>query len=472
MDIVDTSRGPRIAGAALFGIWVTPLFIIWCISLCTARRKGDPARVGIAWLKAVFPFWILALTFITIGYGLGLWVLFASDGSVDFDEDVILAVAHASDSIWGVGWLFKYIADTLLLVTLAELGNGFILCVTGVNRFAKPIRYTALGFAALFIILDVAWFGLLMQYHKAFYAYVLDPRPARGTAAALDRDARTLSQLAGALDILLWLATLPTLGYAAFVMHKAKSVPNLRNSAGLFLAAAILNLVRMTTEMALTATYGLPESRVIAPVHVPFVVRPILDCIPMFVLLVLLFVIGIRKKKGLWSGQVAQQQQQPAPGGPVIYVAPSGQPGQPPMVWQGQPVQGQQQPYYPYPQQGYAGYPQQQQQQQQQPQQPPSGYPHSGYPHAGYPQQPVQGYPQQPVQGYPQQPAQGYPQQPAQGYPQQPAQGYPQQPAQSYAQQPVQGYPQQAPEAVPPGQQLQQVTQEPKASAVATAPVS
>jgi hypothetical protein len=59
MDIIEISTGPRIAGAALFGIWVTPLFIIWCISLCIARRKGDPARVGIAWLKAVFPFWIL-----------------------------------------------------------------------------------------------------------------------------------------------------------------------------------------------------------------------------------------------------------------------------------------------------------------------------------------------------------------------------------------------------------------------------
>jgi len=49
----------RIAATAIFGIWITPLFVIWCISLCTARRKGDPARAGIAWVKAVFPFWIL-----------------------------------------------------------------------------------------------------------------------------------------------------------------------------------------------------------------------------------------------------------------------------------------------------------------------------------------------------------------------------------------------------------------------------
>ncbi|KAK4452644.1 hypothetical protein QBC34DRAFT_293220 [Podospora aff. communis PSN243] len=406
MDIVDTSNGPRIAGAALFGIWVTPLFIIWCISLCTVRRKSDPARVGFAWLKAVFPFWILALTFITIGYGLGIWVSFANDSSFDYDEDLIMGVARGADSVWGVGWLFKYIADALLLVTLAELGNGFLLCLTGANKFTKPVRYAALACAALFIILDIAWFGLLMQYYNALYAWLNGSGPAREAAAALDRDGLTLARLSGALDILLWLGCLPTVVYAGFVMHKAKAAPFLRNSAVLFLVATILNFIRLTTEMALTATYGLSEVQRIAPLYVPYIVRPVLDCIPMFVLLILLFVLGMRKQKGLWSNQAPQQ---PAPGAPVMYAVPGGQPQ--PMIWQGQP-QGQQQAYYPPPQQGY---PQQQ---------PPSGYPHNGYPQAGYPQQPVQGYPQQPVQGYPQQ----------------------------------------APGAVPPGQ-------EPKAPAVATAPV-
>jgi hypothetical protein len=181
----------------------------------------------VRWNLTVIP---RALTFITIGHGLGIWVMFANDTvSIDYDEDVILAVAHAGDSVWGVGWLFKYIADALLLVTLAELGNGFLLCLTGANRFTKPVRYTALGCAALFIVLDIAWFGLLVQYHKAFYAYVADSRPARGTAAALDRDGRTLERLSGALDILLWLACLPTVVYAGFVMHKAKAAPLLRN---------------------------------------------------------------------------------------------------------------------------------------------------------------------------------------------------------------------------------------------------
>ncbi len=48
-----------IATTVLSGLWVTPLSILWFISLCLARRQKDPARVGVAWMKAVFPFWIL-----------------------------------------------------------------------------------------------------------------------------------------------------------------------------------------------------------------------------------------------------------------------------------------------------------------------------------------------------------------------------------------------------------------------------
>ena len=52
--------GAYISVLILAGLWVTPLSILWLISLCLARRKRDPARVGITWLKAaVYPFWIL-----------------------------------------------------------------------------------------------------------------------------------------------------------------------------------------------------------------------------------------------------------------------------------------------------------------------------------------------------------------------------------------------------------------------------
>lgn len=51
---------PSLIGSiVLAGLWVTPLSILWFISLCLARRKSDPARVGLAWVKAVSPIWIM-----------------------------------------------------------------------------------------------------------------------------------------------------------------------------------------------------------------------------------------------------------------------------------------------------------------------------------------------------------------------------------------------------------------------------
>jgi hypothetical protein len=43
----------------LHGLWVTPLAVLFFISLCLARRQGDPARHGIAWYKGAHGTFIL-----------------------------------------------------------------------------------------------------------------------------------------------------------------------------------------------------------------------------------------------------------------------------------------------------------------------------------------------------------------------------------------------------------------------------
>lgn len=60
MDDPFDAYAPSYVGTiVLAGLWVKPLAILWFISLCLARRKSDPARDGIAWMKAVFPVWIV-----------------------------------------------------------------------------------------------------------------------------------------------------------------------------------------------------------------------------------------------------------------------------------------------------------------------------------------------------------------------------------------------------------------------------
>ena len=51
--------GWYIAGAAMSGIVIMPLLILWAIALCTVRRRGDPARTAFRWMKVAMPFEIL-----------------------------------------------------------------------------------------------------------------------------------------------------------------------------------------------------------------------------------------------------------------------------------------------------------------------------------------------------------------------------------------------------------------------------
>jgi hypothetical protein len=48
-----------IVNVVLTGIFIKPLFVLWLVSLCLARRKSDHARVGFTWMKLVFPFYTL-----------------------------------------------------------------------------------------------------------------------------------------------------------------------------------------------------------------------------------------------------------------------------------------------------------------------------------------------------------------------------------------------------------------------------
>ncbi len=56
---MDADAVWTIVDAALAGIMIKPLFIIWVLGFCLARRRSDHARVAFTWLKIVFPFEIL-----------------------------------------------------------------------------------------------------------------------------------------------------------------------------------------------------------------------------------------------------------------------------------------------------------------------------------------------------------------------------------------------------------------------------
>jgi hypothetical protein len=81
---------------------------------------------------------------------------------------------------------------------------------------------------------------------------------------------------------------------------------NFLQCAIIYVVSAVLFLLRNTWELAYYATWILPKKRV--PQYV-LVVDPILDAWVTFVILVLIFVIGCRKRKGLWSTDQAWMSQ-------------------------------------------------------------------------------------------------------------------------------------------------------------------
>lgn len=168
----------------------------------------------------------------------------------------------------------------------------------------------------------------------------------------------------------------------------------------------------MTTELALAATYTLAAIPPVPEHYVYTIVLPILNFIPMFVILVMLFTMAIRKTKGLWSTGIHSVPPLPPTAGAFPAVAPYGVAPAP--IWQGPPPQGHPQSYYGAPppqmvmamapgqagapapaygyplQPGYGGYPAPQQQQGQEGQQQQQGQavPQAGQlPHGYYPPQ-------------------------------------------------------------------------------------
>ncbi|OIW24633.1 hypothetical protein CONLIGDRAFT_101313 [Coniochaeta ligniaria NRRL 30616] len=339
-----------IANVVLVGIFIKPLFIIWLVSLCLARRKSDHARLGFTWMKVVFPFYTLALLLYVVSGSIYCFtVAWYSDRysySSDYDEDTINILYNIELRVSSVGQLFDDVATALLLITLVEIGNGFLYILTQTRtRLQKGLRWATISVGGIIVVLAAAHLGQTNTTWGKYFDYQAGNSDDDYFAVGnFDRELKTIRQLSGAVVILFWVMTLPLIAFASYVVHRVKGIPLLRNSAVIFLVATILLFVRFTWQLAFVATWVLVDAPEGQPIAIG-VVDPILTAWVMFVILVLLFVIGIRKKQGLWTTHqpwMANMNQVPGPAVP-------GQGG-----W----VQGG--AYPPQPQPAYQQYPPQQ----------------------------------------------------------------------------------------------------------------
>ena len=117
----------------------------------------------------------------------------------------------------------------MLLITLVELGNGFLYCLAGARSTAqKVIRFVTFGYGFLLLVLGVAFFGL----ETAAWNIYFDDSSASSQENVLDAinaKLKTGRQLLGAFDVLHWIGTIVLVAFASFVVHKCKNSNLLRH---------------------------------------------------------------------------------------------------------------------------------------------------------------------------------------------------------------------------------------------------
>lgn len=117
------------------------------------------------------------------------------------------------------GFLFMRSADVALIITLAELGIGFLYALSRTqDGLQKAVRYGVCACGAVMFILVIASFGLLQSIWSKYFDYIHHDRYSN-----IDFDAAI--KLTCAVDIMLWLLCLPLLAFASFVVHKVKTQP-------------------------------------------------------------------------------------------------------------------------------------------------------------------------------------------------------------------------------------------------------
>lgn len=123
--------------------------------------------------------------------------------------------------------LFEFIASSLLVVTLVELGNGLMFATTRQRSKSQNImRYLGIFFATVLFALGLADFGV----RQATWPRVWNAPDFNDDEATSDyydsvlKILWRLQKLDLAWLIINWVISAGILGYASFVMHRYRSV--------------------------------------------------------------------------------------------------------------------------------------------------------------------------------------------------------------------------------------------------------
>lgn len=116
-----------------------------------------------------------------------------------------------------VGGLFSHLADLLLVVTLVEVGNGFLFCLTESRTvLQRAMRYSAIVSCAILAVIAFVAFGIINATVALFSSPDLDWNKFESLWKAGEKLYATFSIL-----LFVWAGIL--MGFSTHVYNKAKS---------------------------------------------------------------------------------------------------------------------------------------------------------------------------------------------------------------------------------------------------------
>ncbi|KAK9446287.1 hypothetical protein VB005_00132 [Metarhizium brunneum] len=210
-------------------------------------------------------------------------------------HDEISSVIRSERYLSFTGNLFEHLVDILFVIIFIELGNGLMHSLNPKSsKYQTVLRYTAYVAATILFAFALAYFG---QPTASWVAY-WNGSESNSSYAQLSQSLKVVGKLGALFYTSLWIISLFQVGYASFVMHKHKSRVLTRQAAILYLTVTVLDFVRWTFFLTLYARWLLPSGA--SP---PW--WSLMDAIGntwiRLVQLVMLLVIGMRKRKGIWT---------------------------------------------------------------------------------------------------------------------------------------------------------------------------
>ncbi|PMD29427.1 hypothetical protein L207DRAFT_445482 [Hyaloscypha variabilis F] len=319
-----------IAATALPAILIVPLGIIWGVSFCAVRNRNDPARRPFTWMKVAIPLIILSLFF-----DVGSYIVYIVEIGPLWDDGNWLPLDQVETRLFDVSNLIENVGHIFILFCLVDLGLSFLYVLNRNPKGHSIIRAVIAGLGVVLFALTVAYFGKTEALRTDYY------NAANNASLYSDElpDYTTpyyLIELVAAFDILLWILSIAVFAFTNYILIISHATPQTRSNAVIYFVIGILYLLRNTWILVFDAKWLLSKNWPYIPIYTE-VLFPILDPYVTFAVLVLVFVIGCRRRHGLWTTAVPSsrifggtQQQQPV----------QQQWGPPqPIVQQGPPVQ-------------------------------------------------------------------------------------------------------------------------------------